>query len=269
MLQLGKGDYFGLKRSVFDFKNIIITNTETALKEAPWHYHENAHFSYFIKGDLQEINKKNSFDCSEGALIYHHTEDPHCNKNGGFVNNLNIEFLDSWFKKFEIKDHQLYGTSLYKHPSLTSLFSQLYKEVVINDEASHLTIEGLLLQAFGIILRSSPDTGSGVPKWVVKMRDYLHQQDSVLNLTLMAHELNIHPTYLSRAFPKYFHCSFGDYVRKLKLQKAALLLKDKRQSLTNIAYECEFSDQSHFIRCFKRTYNMTPLQYRKSILNVN
>lgn len=269
MLQLKKGDYFGAKQSVLDYRDIVITNTKTSLKEVPWHYHENAHFSYFIKGNVQEVNKKDSFSCSQGTLIYHHSAEPHYNNKGGLVNNLHIEVIDNWFIKYDLKDDHLHGTTILKHPSLVSIFSQLHKEIIINDKESQLTIEGLLLQAFGIMLRNQIKSETVNPKWVSKIREYLYENNSQLNLLNISNELNLHPTYLSKAFPKYFHCSFGEYIRKLRLQKAALLLKDKRHSLTNIAYECEFSDQSHFIRCFKQTYQMTPLQYRKSILDVN
>ncbi|MGB1004752.1 MAG: helix-turn-helix domain-containing protein [Salibacteraceae bacterium] len=41
------------------------------------------------------------------------------------------------------------------------------------------------------------------------------------------------------------------------------LLKNTSLSTTEIAYECGFADQSHFIRTFKNLNGFTPKQYQK------
>jgi transcriptional regulator GlxA family with amidase domain len=47
--------------------------------------------------------------------------------------------------------------------------------------------------------------------------------------------LNVHPAYLSREFSKYFDdLSFGDYIRKLRIEKAIQLLNDSRLTLTEL-----------------------------------
>ncbi|MEI7488703.1 MAG: helix-turn-helix transcriptional regulator [Chryseobacterium sp.] len=84
-----------------------------------------------------------------------------------------------------------------------------------------------------------------------------------LNLTQLSSTLNIHPMHLSRDFCKYFQCNLGDYVRKLKINKSLSILPTNEKSLTEIALECGFADQSHFIRCFKENMGLTPLKYRK------
>ena len=82
-------------------------------------------------------------------------------------------------------------------------------------------------------------------------------------LAELAVALNIHPVHLSREFPKHFYTSLGNYVRLIKIQRAMTLLPDPGVSLTEIAFETGFADQSHFIRSFKTYHGMTPLAYRK------
>jgi AraC-like DNA-binding protein len=54
----------------------------------------------------------------------------------------------------------------------------------------------------------------------------------------------------------------GEYIRKLKIEKSLIFLH-KNDSLSEIAFDCGFADQSHFIRCFKENIGITPLKYRK------
>jgi len=82
-----------------------------------------------------------------------------------------------------------------------------------------------------------------------------------LNLSDLAKIVNIHPIHLSRDFKKYFHCTLGAYLRKLKVENSLKILNES-ESLSEVALECGFSDQSHFIRCFKENIGITPLKYR-------
>ena len=50
-----------------------------------------------------------------------------------------------------------------------------------------------------------------------------------LTLDYLSETLNIHPVHLSRDFSKYFYCSLGEYIRKLKVQKSLQLISQKKR----------------------------------------
>ncbi|MBT1705120.1 chromate resistance protein ChrB domain-containing protein [Chryseosolibacter indicus] len=108
-----------------------------------------------------------------------------------------------------------------------------------------------------------------VPGWAKELKEIIQDQiDTNLTLSLkeISHSLNVHPSYLSREFSKYFgDLSFGDYIRKLRIEKSIELLKDPNYSLAEIAYLTGFSDQSHFNRIFKNLIGKTPAVYRKNL----
>jgi YesN/AraC family two-component response regulator len=86
-----------------------------------------------------------------------------------------------------------------------------------------------------------------------------------LSLQQVSSELEINPAYLSREFSKYFdNLSFGDYIRKLRIDKAKKLMSTTDYSLTEIAYLTGFSDQSHFTRIFKRQTGENPSVYKRN-----
>ena len=53
-----------------------------------------------------------------------------------------------------------------------------------------------------------------------------------------------------------------------KYLQAVHLMHTSQLSLTEIAYSCHFSDQSHFIKTFKTLSHLTPNEYRQSKSNV-
>ncbi len=90
-----------------------------------------------------------------------------------------------------------------------------------------------------------------VPNWVGLQLDFLHDNwDNKITLNEIAFVANVHPVTISKYFHKYFAATFGEYLRKLKIEKALSLIKASVITLTSIAYECGFADQSHFIHTF-------------------
>ncbi|HEX8023797.1 chromate resistance protein ChrB domain-containing protein [Mucilaginibacter sp.] len=129
-------------------------------------------------------------------------------------------------------------------------------------------VEWMLLEVFHKYIKQS--TSKKAPDWAKELREMIQDQldtNMALSLQQVSNDLEINPAYLSREFSKYFdNLSFGDYIRKLRIEKAIGLMTDTSYSLTEIAYLTGFSDQSHFNRIFKKQTGQTPSAYKKSIL---
>ena len=67
-----------------------------------------------------------------------------------------------------------------------------------------------------------------------------------------------------RCFHAVMHMTPNEYVRQYRLQVAARLLSDGTDSITNIAQICGFGTSSFFGKIFRDSYQMSPLEYRKS-----
>jgi AraC-like DNA-binding protein len=127
--------------------------------------------------------------------------------------------------------------------------------------------EQLLVQVYTAYLQQAKDRSLPPPAWTTQLRDLI--QDHIdtnlsVRLTEVADTLQVNPTYLSREFARYFDdLSFGEYIRKLRIDKALQLLDTTTYSLGEIAYLTGFSDQSHFARIFKQHTGQQPSVYRK------
>ncbi len=129
--------------------------------------------------------------------------------------------------------------------------------------------EQLLLEVYNRYLKQKKGEKKKIPGWARELKEIIQDQIDI-NLTLslgeVSKELNVHPAYLSREFSKYFDdMSFGDYIRKLRIEKAANLMSSTDHTLSEIAYLTGFSDQSHFTRIFKKQTGVSPANYKKGL----
>jgi AraC-like DNA-binding protein len=151
------------------------------------------------------------------------------------------------------------------------LYDSLYSWAKYLQHVKHTQqpFENQLLDIFKQYLQQENDTKK-VPRWARELKEIIQDQiDTNLNLNLkgLSQTLQVHPAYLSREFSKYFDdLSFGDYLRKLRIDKAIQLLTTTDHTLTEVAYLTGFSDQSHFARIFKKFTGKNPSAYRKNIV---
>jgi AraC-like DNA-binding protein len=129
--------------------------------------------------------------------------------------------------------------------------------------------EKLLLAVFNTYLDKQKSEKLKTPKWAEELKEIIQDQiDTNLSLSLkeIAEGLQIHPSYVSREFSKYFsNLSFGEYIRKLRIEKAIELLSNPDHTLSEIAYLTGFSGQSHFNRIFKEHTGQNPSDFRKDL----
>jgi AraC family transcriptional regulator len=136
----------------------------------------------------------------------------------------------------------------------------IYKELKMMDDLTLQSIEmltlGLAAESEG--LRERP------PSWILRIAELMKDKwNTKVTLDELALAASVHPKTVSKCFPKFFNCTFGEYRRKLKVERAMVMMKTTKMSLTEIAYECNFYDQSHFIRSFREVAGVSPKHFKR------
>jgi AraC family transcriptional regulator len=145
---------------------------------------------------------------------------------------------------------------------------RLYRESKIEDSATPIVIEGLLLELLGHASRWLSTPKLRLPPWLNTARDICHEHfNDPLNLFQIATLVGVHPTHLARSFRKYFRMTVGDYIRQLRLDWAISRLAETKDSIAEIAIAAGFYDQSHFTNSFKQRIGLSPAEFRASVTN--
>jgi AraC-like DNA-binding protein len=126
-------------------------------------------------------------------------------------------------------------------------------------------VENILLDVFNNFIKNKPNSKKKAPAWVQELKEFIQDHiDTNLSLKELSKDLEINASYLSRKFSTYFDDqSFGEYIRRQRIEKAKELIQSSNYSLTEIAYLTGFSDQSHFSRIFKKTTGKNPSAFKK------
>ncbi|MBO9732067.1 MAG: helix-turn-helix domain-containing protein [Chitinophaga sp.] len=261
-VQLAAGTYVGTKVKERTFGAVITSETNFAPNMASaWHFHVNPHYSHILEGGSKELRKEGTDRQYAGTGLYYHPGIAHQNVNylpGTRI--FNIELTPDFFAT--------YGLS-YPPPSLmwgemmqlnTDGLVRIMKEHYLNDAASVIAMDQLCVD----LVAPCQQDFRCFPEWTRKIREIMHDHwDTPLSLCFLSTQLDLHPVTISRYFSRYFGCSAGEYLRKIKVERAIPLIKKRQASLTRIAYECGFTDQAHFTKTFLRITGLRPNQYRR------
>ena len=91
-----------------------------------------------------------------------------------------------------------------------------------------------------------------------------HLDDDSLTMDLIASEVGLSRVHLNRKMKDLTGQTPHDFIRKVRLKKAAELLASGKMNVSEVTYTCGFSSPTSFSALFKKFYGVSPSQYYKS-----
>lgn len=263
MLNLPNGKYLGVNKSILDAGGLILSETQYQSQVFQvWHSHENAHISFAISGGNREQRTNADIDVRPGKLLFYHGDERHRNRNTALPSkNINLEITQSFMDSHQLKEH-FFHNLVQKNIDLPFILLKMLHEAKADKDSSASSIHMLMQQLIHVRPDRAPRDYES--KWVNIVREYLdlnwHLQP---DLMVLANVASVHPVTISKYFPHYFGDTLGAYLPKLKIKHALSLIKTGKISLTEVAYTCGFSDQSHFSRTFRELTLMRPKSFQR------
>jgi len=263
------GVYFGasqIRRELPGFSVSLLTPTLRA-EDVSLHTHENASFVFVLSGAYLSSADGAAPVSFSPTLIFNPAGTAH---RDSFV------LADGRFLAVSISDHSLrvaldwavLPTSAVAFTSGTGFNTalQFAQQCAAPSPASISTMEAMcweLLSALSGVCLWPDQHENSLPPWIVRARELLHDRCSdSLQITEMAQQLGVHPVYFARTFRRAFRCTPGEYRMRCRLRDALALMQNTNISLSEIALNSGFFDQSHFSTAFRKHFGMAPQAYR-------
>ncbi len=141
--------------------------------------------------------------------------------------------------------------------------------VLINKTESMNALDSLtkeMVHKYCLLVKNYAMKGyASVTKEIISYIDFHYTED--LSLNFFADMFSLTRTYLSSLFKNDTGTTLTDHIHQVRMRKAISLINSTALPVTVIATTCGYNDINYFIRIFKRTYGLSPKQYRKSIIH--
>ena len=97
---------------------------------------------------------------------------------------------------------------------------------------------------------------------VQRMQSYIEQHlTEEITLAQLAEAAHFSPWYSARIFKELTDLSPADYIRKLRLSKSALRLRDENVRIIDVALDMGFASVDGYQRAFRREFMCNPKEY--------
>ena len=82
-----------------------------------------------------------------------------------------------------------------------------------------------------------------------------------LNVEMLAANVGLSRVHVHRKLKELTNLSARDFIKNIRLQQAAALLKEKKLTVSEVAYATGYTNLSHFSSSFKEVHGMSPKEY--------
>ncbi len=217
----------------------------------PHHRHEAAFAAIVLEGSYVEVRDDVPKVCVRGTIILHDAVEEHADRFLRDTRCLNVELPRGARPPTARSAHdetplrKAAGdvvTSFYKHPDdLTATVRRLW----------------------AFFLDPDSEEPGREPSWLRPVIETFPWTQAV-PLRNAAGIAGLHEAHFSRAFRRHMGMTAIEYRAQERIALASRLLLTTTTSLTQVALNCGFSDQSHLTRAFSERLGLAPADYRRT-----
>jgi AraC family transcriptional regulator len=257
--------YGGVVGSIAGQHLTLAETTYTPGFQVPPHEHATPFVCMVVRGSLVEEFESERYELAAGSVFYHPGVGVHSERFGArggrcFVTQMSAQWTA------DVTARGLALPSLFLSEAggeAARLCAEAHRELARGDTTATIEVEERLLAILTAVARDRPTRERRRPCWLSRATELIETRylDAV-SLAQVAAEVDHHPSHVARTFSHFHGCTVGEFVRRLRLDHARELLAGSERTLTDVALETGFSDQSHFTRSFKERFGRTPGAYR-------
>jgi AraC family transcriptional regulator len=223
------------------------------------HAHDWPVLSFFVLGSYQNGTELGESLISGPSAILYRAGSAHSNKAGplGFE-QIEIEFDPDWLGRSLMTDVPV---SRWLGGPIGAEARTLARPPVFDLQEERLRAA---LRQF--VKRARYLTKSAMPPWVHTITGRL-RNDASLRINELSLDVQRHPSWVGTAYRRATGEGLTEVAARVRVERAAWLLRETDRSAADIAQEAGFCDQSHMNRTFRRVLARTPSAVRMDRFN--
>lgn len=227
---------------------------------------------YMTKGELEFWCDDYAGHLRDGEfiIISPHTGHRYRNKTGGEINYYWIHFSGSEVERIlsdmELKLNTV--TSISVQDNIVRAFHRVFDEFIQPDKLHDISSSALLITLLTRFSRAARGVSEGHRKghMLSATLQYINRHyNEPLSIPHLADYANVSYGYFRRLFREITGMCPSEYLMKLRMENACLLLYRTDISIKEIAYQVGFTDQLYFSRMFTKIYGVSPAKYRTQL----
>lgn len=138
---------------------------------------------------------------------------------------------------------------------------KMYWGVGLDEDIIKSSIAALV--SAGNKLAQSENIKEGREERIVEIMRYVQSHYKDVTLEELSDQFHLSTPYLSKYIKEHTGSTFQETVKKARMKKARSMLRETNQTVESIAADVGYETVEHFNRLFKKTYGMTPVQFRR------
>jgi len=130
--------------------------------------------------------------------------------------------------------------------------------------AKQALFRSLLLDILFLLAEPEKSMATEVPAWLVKAREQMETEENFISGLASFIKLSCRTQeHLTRSMKKHYQETPTAFINQLRCKKAAQLLLYSRKETWAIMEECGFRNYPYFLKCFRKSFGLSPKQYVK------
>ncbi len=242
------------------------------------HNHSEFEISIRTRGASEIIIGSKKFEAGEGDIFLKNPFEPHSSKSldeGGYCfcfdcSLIADETIAEAFKNETLRIANHIPQSDKNAAEIKRLFMNVVECYMRNGEYMELEIKAHISLFIAFLMENGyverVDKVSKAETFYKKVFKYI-LQNYTRNITSkdVADALSYNHSYFCRKFQNCFNRKFYDYLNMYRIFESKKLFLDKEKTITQIAMECGFNNQTYFAKCFKKYTGILPSEYKQKI----
>lgn len=148
---------------------------------------------------------------------------------------------------------------------IKNIFVERYSENASRDESLKLLFRLILLKlseaAKGEARKSERQYYDELLRLRTEISDFPEKERTI---DIICHDLSLSRSYIQHLYKEYFGTSLSQDIKKSRMEYAKHLLSATKMTVGEISSACGYNSDVHFMRMFKKTFGVSPSEYRHS-----